>query len=335
MAVSLGDRSARPALAAVLLALDFPSEAVRVLATAPDDDPWTRWWAVLAVGQGSDADGLDDALAIARAVPAEGPDGREVARRLDDLADELAALRGDDVPDARFALMGHRADPERRVMLAGRSSAAFLADPKWDSFALLRLAPSDGPAMSNSAHHRLDEVIALVRQGQWGQGRPVPLDRPGAADPGVMWDAIDKGTGTRDRHLASLAEEVRDERIHLTEQRAMLEGEWEQVRIEKARLGTLAKAFNDAPRASILRPPSSAAEATEILGLSARPSPPEVERAWREQIVRCHPDRVADLHPDIRRRAEEMTVAFNTARDILRGKTSPAGRQHHASHRSG
>ena len=44
-------------------------------------------------------------------------------------------------------------------MLAGRSSAAFLADPSWESLALVRLAPSDGPSMANSAHHRLDEVV--------------------------------------------------------------------------------------------------------------------------------------------------------------------------------
>jgi hypothetical protein len=151
-----------------------------------------------------------DHIMIAAASDALVPSQREVARRLDDLAQEVTALRGGDAPDARFALLGHRANPERRVMLAGRSSAAFIADPSWDALSLVRLAPSDGPSMSNSAHHRLDEVIALVRQGQWGQGRTVPADVPAPAAPDVMLELLREDTGARDRGLAALAEEVRE-----------------------------------------------------------------------------------------------------------------------------
>jgi hypothetical protein len=68
LAASLGDRTARPALAAALQSLDHPVEAGRALAAAPDDDPWTRWWAVLAVGQGDGADGLDRAITAARVI---------------------------------------------------------------------------------------------------------------------------------------------------------------------------------------------------------------------------------------------------------------------------
>lgn len=326
VAASLGDRAARPALAAALQSLDHPAEAGRALAAAPDDDPWTRWWAVLAVGQREGAEGLDEALAAARAVRAEGPDGREVARRLDDLALEVTALRGGDAPEARFALLGHRANPERRVMLAGRSSAAFLADPSWESLALVRLAPSDGPAMSNSAHHRLDEVIALVRQGQWGQGRTVPGDAPLAADPDVMVELLREDTGSRDRHLATLAEEVREERAHLAERQAALDDEWGDIQAEKARLRTLAQGLLEKQQGSGMAPPTSAAQAADLLGLGPRPSPQEVDRAFRRQVVRCHPDRVADLHPDLQQRAKDMTVALNQARDILLGRTS-AGRR--------
>jgi len=325
-AVAMGDRTARPPLAAAMLSLDFPAEAGRVLAGAPDDDPWTRWWSVLAVGQTEGAEGLDAALAAARSVRAEGPDGREVARRLDDLADEIASLRGGEAPDARFALLGHRANPERRVMLAGRSSAAFIADPSWESLSLVRLAPSDGPSMANSAHHRLDEVIALIRQGQWGQGRTVPLDTPGAADPEVMLDAMREDAGGRDRRLASLAEEVREERAHLADEQARLDDEWGDVQAEKARLRKLAQGLLDKRQAGGVAAPTSAAEAAELLGLGPRPSPQEVDRAFRKQVVRCHPDRVADLHPDLQRRAADMTVALTTARDILTGKSSPARR---------
>jgi hypothetical protein len=319
VAASLGHRSARPALAGALQSLDHPHEAGRALATAPDDDPWTRWWAVLAVGQGPDATGLDDALAAARAVRAEGPDGREVARRLDDLACEVRALRGGDATEARFALLGHRATPERRVMLAGRSSAAFIADPSWESLSLVRLAPSDGPSMSNSAHHRLDEVIALVRQGQWGQGRQVPGDAPRAADPDVMVELLREDVASRDRGLATLAEEVREERARLAERQASLDDEWGDIQSEKARLRALAHGLLEKQQASSISAPTSAAQAADLLGLGPRPSPAEVDRAWRRQVMRCHPDRVADLHPDLRRRAEDMTVALNQAREILRG----------------
>lgn len=322
IAAAAGDRHARPRLASVLLSLDHPVEAGRVLSAAPDDDPWTRWWSVLAVGQGPGAEGLDDALAAARGVASDGPDGREVARRLDDLAGELAALRGAPAPNARFALLGHRAQPDRRVLLAGRSSAAFIADPSWDALSLVRLGPSDGPVMANSAHHRIDEVIGLVRQGQWGQGRSPAADDPSPADPTVMLEALRADAGERDRALASLADEVREERARLAERQEALDDEWGDIQAEKARLRTLAQGLLDRQRAGGVTAPSSAAEAAELLGLGPRPSPPEVERAWRREVACCHPDRVADLHPELQQRASDMTVALNQARDILLGRTA-------------
>ncbi len=323
VAASLGDPSARPALAACLQSLDHPREAGRALAAAPDDDPWTRWWAVLVVGQSAGAEGLDEALAAARRVRPLGADGREVARRLDDLADEMAALRGGDVPDARFAVIGHRARPERRVMLAGRSSAGFIVDPSWDFLTLVRLAPSDGPSMSNSAHHRLDEVIALIRQGQSGQGRVVPGDAPLPADPEVMLALLREDTGSRDRALASLAGEVREERVLLTDRLAALDDEWGEIRAEKARLAVLAKGLLAERQSGLVSAPTSRAQAADVLGLGPDPAPAEVERAWRREVARCHPDRVAALHPDLRDRAQAMTVALNAAREMLLGRGSP------------
>ncbi len=320
LAASLGDRSARPALAAVLQSLDHPVEAGRALAAAPDDDPWTRWWAVLAVGQGEGAAGLDGALVAARAVAHGGPDGREVARRLEDLGDEVVALRGGEAPQARFALLGHRARPERRVMLVGRSSSSFIVDPSWDSLALVRLAPSDGPGMSNSAHLRLDEVIALVRQGQSGQGRPVPADVPPPADPDVMMNLLRSDGSPRDRALTSLAEEVREERARLSERHEALDDEWGAMQAEKARLRTLAQGLLDARQSGGIIAPASATEAADLLGVGPRPSAAEVERAWRRQVARCHPDRLTGMHPDLQARAADMTVALNQARDILVGR---------------
>jgi DnaJ-domain-containing protein 1 len=154
----------------------------------------------------------------------------------------------------------------------------------------------------------------------------VPLDAPGAADPEVMLDAMREDAGGRDRRLASLAEEVREERAHLADEQARLDDEWGDVQAEKARLRKLAQGLLDKRQAGGIAQPTSAAEAAELLGLGPRPSPQEVDRAFRQQVVRCHPDRVADLHPELQQRAKDMTVALTTARDILTGKTSPARR---------
>ena len=39
-----------------------------------------------------------------------------------------------------------------------------------------------------------------------------------------------------------------------------------------------------------------------------------------ERGIGCHPDRVAELHPELQSRAADMTVALNAAREILLGK---------------
>ncbi|MBJ7457092.1 MAG: hypothetical protein JHC74_13635, partial [Thermoleophilia bacterium] len=66
--------------------------------------------------------------------------------------------------------------------------------------------------------------------------------------------------------------------------------------------------------------PRTAAEALALLGLASDAPPAEVERAYREQVTRCHPDRVAGLHPAIQGQAEGLTVALNAARDLLLGR---------------
>jgi hypothetical protein len=99
-----------------------------------------------------------------------------------------------------------------------------------------------------------------------------------------------------------------------------LDDEWGAIQAEKARLRTLAQGLLDKQQSAGMAAPTSAAEAADLLGLGPRPSPDEVERAWRRQVARCHPDRVADLHPDLQQRAADMTVALNAAREILLGK---------------
>jgi hypothetical protein len=333
---------AATALAATLLALDHPAAAAVALERADPGDPWARWWGVIAAGQSSGAEGLTAALASARRGPAGGPDAREVARRLDDLAAELAALSGtgDDGAAAaaprpgaaRFAVLGHRARPRRRVLLAGRSSAAFLIEPGWESVRLVRLGPSEGPALGNRAHLALPEVIAAIRRGEAGPGWDVAGDEPQAIDPEAMLGALREDPATRDRRLVRLAEEVAEERERLVAERAALAEERAMMAAERTRRRRVrpAPAPGGAQAPAGVPVPRSADEAAALLGLGADPAPDEVDRAYRDQVTRCHPDRVAGLHPAIRGQAEGLTVALNAARDLLLGR-APRRRAQRAS----
>jgi hypothetical protein len=324
-AAAYGGGNARVGMAAALLALDSPEEAAALARQARDAEPWARWWEVLAAGQREGAAGLAAALEAARAEPQPpGPDGREVARRLADLEAELAELAGGSANGARFALLGHRPDPERRVLVGGRSSAAFLLDPRWEQLHLVRLAPSEGPSAGNRAHLPLAEVLAQVRRGEAGAGRPVPSDAPGPLQPAPMLEALREDPAARDMRLIELAREVREERERLAGERLALEEQRAALHAETARLRRVRAAANGAratpPPARPPRVPRTADEAAALLGVEAGASRAEVDRGWREQVVRCHPDRVEGMHPSIRKRAEDLTVALNAARDLLLGR---------------
>lgn len=311
---------ARSELAAVLLALDRPQEALSALRGAPDDEPWAAWWRVLGLGQSGRMEEMDAAIVAALASPGEGPDARDVARRLADLRDELHTLRAGE-GEGRFTILGHRARPERRALIGGRSSSAFLIDPSWEGLTPVRLAPSEGPRAGNRAHLTHAEVLEAVRRGDPGASRDVPEDRAAELDPEHLLDELKEDRRVRDRGLLDLAEEVREERHQLRVERAALEE-------ERDRLRTLLRAAPSSKGHNELVP-TSAAEAARLLGVPAGAASSEVERAYRAAIVRCHPDRVADLHPAIHGRAEELTVALNAARDLLSGaaprrrRTSP------------
>ena len=322
---ALGDAPrAATGLAAALLALDHPEAATVALERADPGDPWTRWWRVLAAGQSAGAEGLRTALDSARAVPVAGPDAREVARRLADLDDELTALAGGGDDTARLAVLGHRARPERRMLLAGRSSAAFLVDPGWDTLRLVRLAPSEGPSLGNRAHLAPREIIAAVRRGDAGPGWDVPPDEPAMLDPEAMLAALREDPAARDRRLVALAEEVAQERERLVAERAALAEERALMAAERVRRPASRPAASPRPAAADpVAIPRTSAEAAALLGLAAGASTAAVERAYREQITRCHPDRVAELHPTIRGQAEGLTVALNSARDLLLGRSAP------------
>lgn len=330
-----GSARAGSGLAAALLALDHP-EAAALVAARAEDDPWARWWATLAAGQAEGAGGLGSALAAARAGVAEAysPDAREVARRLADLEAEVTALGGMACEEARFGVLGHRARPERRVLLVGRSSAAYLVEPGWEGARLVRLAPSDGPSAGNRAHLTLLEVIAAMRRGDAGAGRDVPGDAPAPLDPEAMLSALREDPRVRDRRLIALAEEVREERERLVDERHALEQERATLRAEAARRRRPRAAPAPGPRIAAVPGavpvPRSADEAAEVLGVTADASSAEVDRAYRELITRCHPDRVAGLHPVIRGQAEGLTVAVNAARDLMLGRAPRRARSRSA-----
>jgi hypothetical protein len=323
---------AATALAATLLALDHPAAAAAALERADPADAWARWYGVIAAGQASGAEGLAEALAAAREAPASGPDAREVGRRLDDLAVEIAALSGEADEGARLAVLGHRARPRRRVLLAGRSSAAFLIEPGWESVRLVRLGPSEGPALGNRAHLSLPEVIAAIRRGDAGPGWDVPGDEPHPLEPEAMLGALREDPSARDRRLVRLAQEVAEERERLVAERAALAEERAMIAAERSRRRKVRPAPppGDAQPAGRVPVPRSADEAAALLGLGAGAAPDEVDRAYRDLVIRCHPDRVAGLHPAIRGQAEGLTVALNAARDLLLGR-APRRRAQRAS----
>ncbi len=309
---------ARSELAAVLLALDRPGEALSALAGAPDDEPWAAWWRALGLGQSGRMDEMREQIASSLANPGDGPDARDVARRMSDLRDELHTLREGE-GEGRFTILGHRARPERRALIGGRSSAAFLIDPSWEGLTPVRLAPSEGPRAGNRAHLTHAEVLEAVRRGDPGASRDVPDDEAVDLDPEHLLQQLKEDRRVRDRGLLDLAEEVREERHQLRVERAALEEERDRLRA----LLRSASEKRVAPNGLV---PTSAAEAARLLDVSAGAGVAEVERAYKAAVVRCHPDRVADLHPEIHGRAEELTVALNAARDLLVGSSSPPRR---------
>jgi DnaJ-domain-containing protein 1 len=187
----------------------------------------------------------------------------------------------------------------------------------------VRLAPTEGPSLGNRAHLTLAEVIDAVRRGESGPGMTVPGDEPIDLDPESMLSALREDPADRDRRLVRLAREVAEERERLVDERAALAEERARMAAERARRPRQRPRPAPPPRAapvSAVAVPRTADEALALLGLDAGAPPAEVERAYRDQITRCHPDRVAGLHPAITGQAEGLTVALNAARDLLLGR---------------
>ncbi len=327
-ATAINDAEGAPlALASALHALDLPREAGAIAARVDDADPWAHWWRVLAAGAGQGVAALADALAAAREMELDGPDASEVARRLADLASEVSALEHDEDGDARFALLGVGeawSGDGRRALLVGRSSASYLVVPRWEGVAPVRLAPSDGPTAGNRAHLRLSEVVEAICRGENGSGRTVPADHPETLGADDLVGALRADHSERDQRLLALAQEVQRERAHLAEVKAELEAERIALNAERRTRQARTPPANGARAGEIPALPRDRAAAAALLGVSVTASAEEVERAYRTQVGKAHPDRVEGLHPIIRAHAEGLTVALNAARDLLLGR---AGRR--------
>jgi DnaJ-domain-containing protein 1 len=77
----------------------------------------------------------------------------------------------------------------------------------------------------------------------------------------------------------------------------------------------------DARSAPTEPPPTRDAPPTdpyEILDVARGATPDEITRAYREQLKRYHPDRVAGLGEELQRVAHERTIAIQRAYDTLR-----------------
>ena len=307
-----GDARVRADLAAALHALDYPDAALQVAREA-DGDPWARWWLVLAAGQSQPA--LDVADVLAGLAAGDGPDAREVARRLDDLQDELEDI-AEHTGKGRFALLGVTLDAPRRALLVGRSSAVFVVAPtlgqpsSWSGS-----GRPTAPRAATAPTCRWPRSSCGSGAASAGPSAPCRPTRRSRSMRRALSTGLREDRGARDRRLLQLADEVREERAQLAQDRAKLRTEKSQVAAILRQVAAL-RAQGVAGATPV---PTSRADAAALLEIAPDASAAEIERAFRAQIVRCHPDRVADLHPNIRGQAEGLTVALNAARELLLG----------------
>ena len=59
-------------------------------------------------------------------------------------------------------------------------------------------------------------------------------------------------------------------------------------------------------------------EAYGLLGVNPDASWEEVQKAYKDKIVKSHPDKVAHLSEELQKKAKELTLQLNNAIDIIR-----------------
>ena len=179
------------------------------------------------------------------------------------------------------------------------------------------------------------KCLEAVRRGDAGPGRTVPGDAPEPSAAGTHAGRAARGSCNRDGRL-----------LRLATRSAKSVNAWPTSApgsppiaptCPKSGPGSnaserrpLAPATNGRrPRAARRQPPvvpKTAAEAAALLGVAIDASHIDVQRHWRDQVAKCHPDLVEGLHPALRQRAQDLAVALNAARDLLIAAARRPGR---------
>lgn len=59
-------------------------------------------------------------------------------------------------------------------------------------------------------------------------------------------------------------------------------------------------------------------EACRLLGVNPNASLEEIQRSYKEKVVKSHPDKVAHLSEELQMKAKEITLQLNKAIDVIR-----------------
>ncbi len=59
-------------------------------------------------------------------------------------------------------------------------------------------------------------------------------------------------------------------------------------------------------------------EACRLLGVNPNTSLDEVQKAYKEKVVKNHPDKVTHLSEELQEKAKELTLQLNNAIDVIR-----------------
>ena len=205
------------------------------------------------------------------------------------------------------------------MLLAGRSSAAFIIEPGWESVRLVRLSLG-GAGARQPRPLSLTEVIGAIRRGDAGLGWDVPDDRPADLDPEAMLGALREDPAARDRRLVRLAREVAEERERLMEERAALAEERASMAAERSRRRRVRPVPPPAQNGQVPLPRS--ADEPPPCWASTRRAAGGGRPGLRSRAATPTGWPAPPRHPAAGRGG--LTVALNAARDLLLGRAPAA-----------